>query len=125
MKKMEDNVESGDMGAFVYSQKGKRLLAVGEYLYQLTKTYTQKTSGNTVLYWNCERWRDLGCSVTVRTDSDGTIVKGPSTDHCHNFNRGRVTSLAVRHDLLTETPRVVQRPRQQRSSTSSSPRRWR
>lgn len=103
---MAANVESVEIGVFVHSQKGKRLLTVRDYLFQLTKTYTPKNGGGSaVLYWKCERWRDLGCPITANTDIDGKILKGPSADHCHDVSRGRVDALIVRHNLLQESAR--------------------
>jgi len=55
------------MSNFTYSQKGKRLLTLDGYVYQQNRKYSSK-SGDTVVYWQCERKRDLKCATSVKTD---------------------------------------------------------
>ena len=75
---MDGNVglEREEIEAFVFSQKGTPYtFAHGcSYVFQLTKKYAPKNGGDTVLYWKCERWRDLDCSITFNTDEKIVIT---------------------------------------------------
>lgn len=90
---------------FSFSQMGRRLLSIENFVFQLNKKYTPKNGGNTVLYWHCERRRDIGCIVSVTTDTDGVIIRGSTSAHTHAPSNNRVSALAVRHDLLAECTR--------------------
>ena len=93
------------VSTFTYSQKGKRLLTFEDYVFQHNRSYTSKISGYTVLYWQCERKRDMGCQSALTTDTDGNILKQPSAAHNHVVSVGRVDAMTVRHEMLTESSR--------------------
>jgi len=43
--------------------------------------------------------------LTVKTDSEGNILKSPTGEHTHSASRGRVEGLSVRHTLLVDSER--------------------
>ena len=81
------------------------MLLIEGHLFQHNKTYKSRKSGDTVLYWQCERRRDIGCQSVVTTDRDGTILKAATVEHMHGVNAGRAESRTVRHNLLVESSR--------------------
>ena len=76
-----------------------------EFLFHHNKTYTSKRDGSTVVYWQCERRRDLGCSTMLTSDVEGKVIKAPTVPHTHVVSTGRADALAVRHDILVESSR--------------------
>src|SRR6266516_1199384 len=88
------------------SKKSKRMLKVNGYLFHQLRTYKPK-DGNAVIYWQCERRRDIGCSVIVHTDVDGKSVRQESNSHTHTPTEDRSEALSVRHGLLSD---AVRRP---------------
>ena len=98
---MDNSVEeiaANNIAIFTHSQKGKRLLTVNGFVYQLNKSRNK-------LYWLCERRRDIRCSACVITDASGIILKGATSVHVHTASGGRVEALNIRHDLLGDSIR--------------------
>ena len=96
---------TSELNSYTFSQKGKRMMRYDGYLFHHNKTYTSKRSGSTVVYWECERRRDIGCSTVLTSDVDGKIIKAPSIAHTHVISTGRDEALSVRHDILVESSR--------------------
>jgi len=59
--------------SFIISQKGKKLLDINNFIFELNKTTS------TTKYYKCE---DPSCTVIARTDLEAILlnIKG---DHCH------------------------------------------
>ena len=91
--------------SFIHSKTGKRVLTVDEHLFNQNKTYKPKNGGPTVIYWQCERRRDIGCTVTLTTDENGEIIKRPKTSHIHGITESRARAVSVRNGLLSESCR--------------------
>ena len=84
------------------------MLLIEGHLFQHNKTYKSKKSGDTDLYWQCERRRDVGCQSVVTTDGDGKSLKAATMKHMHGVNAGRARAEsrnAVRQNLLVESSR--------------------
>jgi len=66
------SVMTSNVNTFTFSQRAKRLLTLDGYIFQHNKTYKSKKSDDTVVYWQCERRRDVGCQSVLTTDVDGS-----------------------------------------------------
>jgi len=100
-----ESVSDGRCELNAHTQRGKPMLAIGDFLFHCNKKYTPKNGGQTVLYWQCERRAELQCMLTVKTDNEGNILKLPTEAHTHAASRGRVEGLSVRHTLLVDAER--------------------
>ena len=68
------------------------------FVFYHNKMYTCKKGGSTVVYWQCERRRDMNCKVVQTSDTDGQIVKAPTVAQSH-----RINAMVVWHNMLTES----------------------
>jgi FLYWCH zinc finger domain len=91
-------------GEFSTTQRGKRVLTYLGYLYNKNKSY--KSGDTNFILWECERRREMRCSVYVTTDEEGSVVKPPTSLHIHaEPGPARAAMLNVRHNLLEECQR--------------------
>ena len=54
----------------------------------------------TVLYWQCERRRDLQCKAVLKTDVNGNTITEPEIEHNHGISHNRVSALDVRRGVV-------------------------
>ena len=54
------------------------------------------------IYWECERRRDIACSVRLTTLLDGTPVGAPRGLHNHGSAQERTENLHIRNRLRQE-----------------------
>lgn len=91
-------------GEFSTTQRGKKILNYLGYLYNINKLY--KNGDTTLILWECERRREMRCSVYVTTDEEGSVVKRPTSLHIHDEpGPARAAMMNVRHNLLEECQR--------------------
>ena len=88
---------------FVSSQKGKKKLFVYGFLFDKNKI----SRNGTKIYWECERRRDISCSVRLTTSISGSIVSKNVAEHNHDKAGKHASSLEVRHRLRID---AVKRP---------------
>jgi FLYWCH zinc finger domain/Zinc finger, C3HC4 type (RING finger) len=99
-------------GEFSTTQRGKKILNYLGYFYNKNKLY--KNGDTTLILWECERRREMRCSVYVTTDEEGSVVKRPTSLHIHDEpGPARAAMMNVRHNLLEEC--------QRRPATESAP----
>lgn len=91
-------------GEFSTTQRGKKILNYLGYFYNKNKLY--KNGDTTLILWECERRREMRCSVYVTTDEEGSVVKRPTSLHIHDEpGPARAAMMNVRHNLLEECQR--------------------
>ncbi len=86
--------------SFSVTQQGKRVLVVNGYMYQKNKEYRPRNSDSPVIYWHCERKRDINCKACVHTDVGGSNINLVNDSHNHGVSTGRAEAMQVRHELL-------------------------
>lgn len=88
-------------GDFSTTQRGKRVFNYLGYLYNKNKLY--KNGDTNFILWECERRREMRCSVYVTTDEEGRVVKPPTSFHIHDEpGLARAEMQNVRHNLLED-----------------------
>ena len=91
-------------GEFSTTQRGKKILNYLGYFYNKNKLY--KNGDTTLILWECERRREMRCSVYVTTDEEGSVVKRPTSLHIHDEpGPARAAMMNVRHNLLEKCQR--------------------
>jgi hypothetical protein len=67
---------TGPTYSFVNSNKGKPLLAIGDYVFQQSGKTTMTTT-----YWACQ-WKN--CSAVAHTTTKTGVLIKQKNDHCHS-----------------------------------------
>ena len=88
--------------SFSVTLRRKRVLVVNGYIYQKNKEYRPRNSDSPVIYWHCERKRDINCKACVHTDVGASNINLVNDSHNHD-------KIKMRTDVLLVAQFVVQK----------------